>query len=431
MRPGTDSLAFLSGLPRYATDGSAAVKPGPDRILALLDLLGNPHLAATSVHVGGTNGKGSTASYIAAIATASGLRVGLHTSPHLVSVTERMRIDGKPAPESWLADAVAELRPAIRRLGASYFEATLALSFAYFAERQADLVVVEVGLGGRLDATNVVDPAVCVITDIGLDHTDILGDTVEAIAREKAGIMKHGVPVVVADSGPAVEAVLVESARSAGSPLHLFREDVSLEPGERLTIGTPVGRYERIPIGLAGSVQARNAALAVRAVELLSAHDGMAGVAWPEAVRIGLTDVSCLSGLRGRMETLLASPLVVADVSHNAEGLQAALETFRIMRTGGRRLIILGLMADKPIDRMVRSVVESHMTVVPVGLPGNRALPPSELASWILDAGGVCEPPIASPEAVPDWIRANTTEEDGILIAGSHVLVGPVLAAWS
>lgn len=431
MSQNTDPLDFLAGLPRYATEGSAAVKPGFDRVLALLERLGNPHLASPTVHVGGTNGKGSTASYIAAIATASGLRVGLHTSPHLVSVTERMRIDGKPAPESWLADAVGSLRNTIRRSGASYFEATLALSFAYFSERQAELAVVEVGLGGRLDATNVVDPTVCVITDIGLDHVDILGKSMEAIAREKAGIMKHGVPVVAADSGPEVEAVLRESAESSGSPLHLLREEVSYIPGDRFSLRTPVRRYENIPIGLAGPIQARNAALAVRAVELLSGHEGLQGTAWPDAVRIGLTDISCLSGLRGRMETLLSSPLVVADVSHNTEGIRSALETFDAMHPVGRRVVLLGLMADKPVTEMVHSVVESGATIVPVAIPGGRSLPVSDLARIIEDAGGRYEPAIEAPEAVPDWIRSNAGPSDGILIAGSHYLVGPVLSAWS
>jgi dihydrofolate synthase/folylpolyglutamate synthase len=429
----SEPLEFLDGLPRYATDGAAAVKPGFERVLALLDRLGNPHLAAPTVHVAGTNGKGSTASYIAAIATASGLRSGLHTSPHLVSVTERMRVDGVPAPLAWLSEAVAALRRPIRRVGASYFEVTLALSFAWFAEQRAEVVVVEVGLGGRLDATNVVDPAVCVITDIGLDHVDLLGDTVQAIAREKAGIMKYGIPVVAADSGPEVEAVLRESARAAGCPLHLVREEVVFSAGvHRLTLETPLHRYENIPIGLPGPVQTRNAALAVRAVELLRGHEGLEGVAWPDAVRVGLTDVTCMSGLRGRMETLLTSPLVVADVSHNAEGIRSALETFGAMHPAGRRIVILGIMADKPVRTMVRSVVESGALVVPVAVPSDRAVPAEELAAVVRDLGGTCEAVIEEgPGSVPDWIRTHAVAGDGILIAGSHYLVGPVLAAWS
>ena len=424
-------LAFLDGLPRYATEGSAAVKPGFDRILALLDRLGNPHLATPTAHVAGTNGKGSTASYIAAIATASGLRVGLHTSPHLVSVAERMRVDGKPAPEAWLSGAVSLLRPTIRRVGASYFEATLALSFAYFVEARVDLMVVEVGLGGRLDATNVIDPAVCAIADIGVDHVEILGESLPAIAREKAGIMKHGVPVVVADSGPDVESVMREAAAAAGSPLHLLREEVTFRAGPRFSVTTPVSRYENIPIGLSGAVQARNAALAVRAVELLSLHEGMADVAWPEAVRIGLTDVSCLSGLRGRMEILLDSPLVVADVSHNTEGIRSALDTFDSLHPTGRRVVLLGLMADKPVVEMVRTVVDSGAVVVPVHLDNPRAVPAGELARLVVEAGGTCEDPITGPEHIPDWVRGRSDAGDGILVAGSHYLVGPMLAAWS
>src|SRR5690606_4396768 len=166
------------------------------------------HRAFPSVHVAGTNGKGSTASMIAAVGTAAGLRVGLHTSPHLFHVGERIRVDGVPAPEAWLAAAVARYRPAFEAVGPSFFEATVALSFRYFAGAGVDWVVAEVGLGGRLDATNVLAPAVSVVTSIGLDHTELLGESLAAIAREKAGIVKPATPVVTAADQPEVVDVL-------------------------------------------------------------------------------------------------------------------------------------------------------------------------------------------------------------------------------
>ena len=188
---------FLLSLPRFTDAGHAAYKPGLERIRQILDAMGNPHDRFRSIHVAGTNGKGSTASMIASIGSSLGLRIGLHTSPHLVRITERMRIDGAPAPDEWLDSAVDMYRDGILAAGASFFEATVALSFLFFAENEVDFAVVEVGMGGRLDATNVLMPEVCVVTRIGLDHTEYLGNTLSEIAREKAGIAKRDRPLVL------------------------------------------------------------------------------------------------------------------------------------------------------------------------------------------------------------------------------------------
>ena len=257
----------LLALPRFADAGAAAYKPGFERMRALLDALGEPQRASRAVHVAGTNGKGSTASLAASVAQAAGLRVGLHTSPHLVSLRERMRVDGEPASEAWLDAAVARLADALDEGGPSFFEATVALSLAYFAERGVDLAVVEVGLGGRLDATNVVEPVVSVVTHVGLDHTELLGETVELIAVEKAGIARPGVPFLHAVEGPAADALEVEAARR-GAPVEAVRPSCEVEPigAGRVRLATPVRDYGEATVGLPGAHQAWNAALAVRAV---------------------------------------------------------------------------------------------------------------------------------------------------------------------
>ena len=185
-----ECVRFLNKLPAFSSIGAKAYEPGFERILSLMEALGNPHTTFPTIHIAGTNGKGSTASMIAAIATAAGKRTGLHTSPHLLNVNERMRMDGIPAPDEWLAKQVTKYQIVIEKVKPSFFEATVALSLLYFSTMNADLAVIEVGLGGRLDATNIVEPLLAVITNIGYDHTSILGNTLEAIAQEKGGIIK-------------------------------------------------------------------------------------------------------------------------------------------------------------------------------------------------------------------------------------------------
>ncbi|MDZ4700969.1 MAG: Mur ligase family protein, partial [Rhodothermales bacterium] len=205
-----DAEAYLLGLPSFSVAGAVAYAPGLERIAALMAGMGDPHRVLRVAHVAGTNGKGSTSSMLAAIGTSTGRRVGLHTSPHLYRLQERMRIDGVAIPDGRLAGLVGRYVDLFEAVGPSFFEATVALSFLYFAEEGVDLAVVEVGLGGRLDATNIVEPSVCAITTIGLEHTAILGDTLEAIAAEKAGIIKAGVPVVSGVESPDAAGVISE-----------------------------------------------------------------------------------------------------------------------------------------------------------------------------------------------------------------------------
>ena len=425
-----DAEARLFALPRFAAAGSAAYNPGLDRIRALLDAMGSPHRAAPVVHVAGTNGKGSTASMVAAIGTAAGLRVGLHTSPHLLRVTERFRIDGVSAPDAWLAEAVERWGPIWDRIGPSFFEATTALAFAYFAEQQVDLMVVEVGLGGRLDATNVVAPVACGVTTVGLDHTDVLGDTVEAIAREKGGIAKPGVPLLTTAEGAALGA-LATVAREVEAPFEDVRascrlallgshigESAAGATGFRLE--TPVRSYADLRLGLAGAHQRWNAALAVRLAETTFQPDA-------DAVQNGLSRTPALSGLRGRAEVLRRAPLVVADVAHNADGLAAALATARSeMPPGGALVALIGLMRDKDAGAVAR-VLEGADAVWTVGLPGERAHSADSLAAAFAEAGLEAKSVTSVAEG---WARfeAEGGRENALLIAGSHVAAAESMA---
>lgn len=419
-----DADALLARLPRFADAGAAAYKPGLERISRLLSALGDPQDAFRTIHVAGTNGKGSTASFVAAIASAAGLRTGLHTSPHLLHVTERMRIDGLPAPRDWLADAVHRAGVAVENVGPSYFELTLALSLLYFGEHDVDLAVVEVGMGGRLDATNVLLPAQSVITEIGLDHTEFLGDTIEAVAREKAGIIKMGVPVVTGARPPAAD-VIYDAARKRDAPFHLVDREIEIRRADvrlrssTVTLRSPIRTYEKIRVGLAGRHQIRNAATALRSAEL--AIDVVRQD--PQHVVRGMREVRHLSGLRGRLEVLREEPLVVADVAHNADGMSTVLDHLSTCgRLNGRLTVLLGIMRDKDVSAIGRLLGAAAATVRPIAIESERALSPGELAAALQ----VVEVNVAEPCTVSEGVHAflsDASHADTLLVTGSHLVV--------
>lgn len=424
-----EAEALLFDLPRFAEQGAAAMKPGLERMHALLGAMGGPHTRFRSVHVAGTNGKGSTASMVAAIATAAGLRTGLHTSPHLHDLAERLRLDGLPAPHGWIADAVARHRADFEAARPSFFEATVALSLLYFAEQAVDLAVVEVGLGGRLDATNVLRPEIALVTSIGLDHADLLGDTVEAVAREKAGIAKPGVPLLTSAEGAGILGALREVAEARGAVFRSVWDEVEIRAlddpagGLVLDLTTPVRTYERLEIGLPGQHQAGNAALAVRAAE------AVVGAAASDAapVRAGLAGVRKLSGLAARCEVIQHAPLVLADVAHNADGLRAALAWARGLASG-TLYVLFGTMADKDLAAMTDELRRSGAVALPVDLPTPRAVPQDALRRALADAGV----PVRAVGTVADalaWYRRRAAPGDGLLAVGSHLVAADLRRA--
>ena len=413
--------ARLLALPRFADQGAAAYRPGLDRMRALLAAVGDPQRGLPVVHVAGTNGKGSTASFAAAVLTASGRRVGLHTSPHLADVTERVRIDGVPVGDAWLAEAVARLALPLDAVGPSFFEATVALALLGFAEAGVDVAVVEVGLGGRLDATNTVEPVVSVVTHVGRDHMDLLGTTLPAIATEKAGIARPGVPLVHAVARPTAARAIRDEARRRGAPVEAVRTTCRVDDaGEgQIDLATPHARYDGVTLGLAGAHQAWNAALAVRAAEH-AAPDLAAG-----AVREGLAGVARLSGLRGRSERWAGDPRIVLDVAHNADGWDAALAA-AAPPAGGRLWTLVGVMADKDARALARRLAASGARVLPVPLPGGRALDADALHAALHDAGARAERPTSVADAL-DRFRSEAGPLDRALVTGSFVTVAAAL----
>lgn len=380
-------------------------KLGLERITALLAALGNPHRAARWVHVAGTNGKGSTCAMIEAGLRAAGVRTGLYISPHLVEPIERIQIAGRPVTREQFAQAFERVHETAGRMLAAgeldmhptYFETVTAMAFVVFAEAQLDTVVLEVGLGGRLDATNVVTPVLCVITPIDYDHQIFLGDTIQQIAAEKAGILKPGVPAVFAEQRPEAERVLRDHAQGT---VTLSREwpvtDIEIDArGSRFCLGS-----HRIHCPLAGEHQIENARVAAIALAQLGVSPvGIARARWP-----------------GRLERVSGRPEIIIDGAHNPAGTRALAAYIRRFYAGRRVWIVYGAMRDKAISEMTSILFPLAYRVILTAPNNSRAMPPEEIeAPGAILTHSVAEA-MAQLRTVPP--------EDVVFIAGSLYLAG-------
>lgn len=401
-----DALAFL--FPRTTT-----IKFGLERTEALLERLGRPDRLTPVVHIGGTNGKGSVATLVAAALTRAGWRTGLFTSPHLISFRERMRVDGAPIPEEAVAMWVELLQPLIIESGATFFEVNTALAFTDFAARGAEIAVVEVGLGGRLDSTNVVRPLVSAVTKVALDHQAYLGHTLDAIATEKAGIAKPGAPFVVGEADPSVVAVLAREARHA---VHRLDPAADLD----LRAVPPDATYEA-PLRLAGAHQRRNAAVARAILEALP-------VPWrPDSVSIAKafadTVVPGRLDRRGRW---------LFDVAHNPDGMRALVRALRDLAVPGPVHALVSILGDKAWPEMLvtldAAVDLGILTVAPSA--DSRRWNLRWLSEWL---GRTDRPPArAEWHLVPDFGQALGQVQAGagtIVVTGSFHTVGDVMQA--
>jgi len=348
-----EALDYLySRLPVFHRIGPKALKPGLTNTLRLCEALGNPQHKFRSIHVAGTNGKGSTSHMLAAIYQSAGYRVGLYTSPHLKSFTERIRLNGQPITEAEVAAFVKQHQELIESIEPSFFEVTVAMAFDFFARYQPDVAIIEVGLGGRLDSTNVITPLVSVITNIGYDHTDILGDTLAKIAREKAGIIKPGVPVIVGETDTETKPVFAEVAESVHAPIHFADQRYHVEDGGILN-GLRQARVmaeESMDyfLDLTGGYQLRNLPGVLATVDELQTLLPVS----KEAVNVALQSVIRLTGLKGRFQTIQENPLIIADTAHNLPGLQSLFTTVNQYEFTTLR-IVLALVADKDRSKVL------------------------------------------------------------------------------
>lgn len=423
-------LALLTGPARF----DANVNMRLDRITHLLDLLGNPQHAFPAIHVGGTSGKGSTAAMAAAMLSAAGYKTGLFLSPHLQVLNECYQIDSRMVRTSRLAACLAAIKPSIAQVAATNaagtptsFEVQVVLACLLFQQEAVDTAVIEVGLGGTFDATNVVPARVAVITSIGFDHTDVLGDTLEAIAHAKAGIIKPGQVVVSGVQQPEAHAIIARRCGEQRATLWQMGTtfDYTADGTGRLSIRTPSGSIPDLAPGMPGRFQGANAACAVAAVQALP------GFTIPEAaVRQGLR----LARLPGRMEVVQTHPTVLLDGAHNPDKLRAAVQVILEMGADKRRIVVLGLKTDKDARALLPHVL-AHTDRLIVTAFRARALweplPPGTLAE--LAASSAPHVPVRvvpDPGAAVALALAEARPADLIWVTGSLYLVGDVRERW-
>ena len=405
-----------------------------ERMRAFMHELSDPQDRYPTVHVGGTSGKGSTSTMIAAALARAGKRVGLHTKPHLRSMTERARIDGVAVSEERFAALLDEMMPAIERTvqahgRPTYYETLLALTLLYFAEEKVDVAVIEVGLGGRLDGTNVIVPVVAAITSVGFDHTDVLGDSLEEIALEKSGIAKPGVPLVVAVEDAAAFAVIAEQARQAGAPLVDARaaavpiENVRIErDAQSFEIRTASAPYA-IETRMLGSFQRRNAATAIVTMEQL-----------PPTLRPSPAQIESAFAelvIPGRMEVYPGHPTVVFDIAHNVEKTEELVRSLRERYAERRFTFVVAIGASKDAAQILRTLAElpANFVFTSFDTAGREATNPMRLLR-IAETIGTWGRCVVDPVEALSIARRNAAADDVIVVTGSTFLVATLREWW-
>lgn len=426
----SDAIAYLYGLQKYG------IKLGLEKTERMLSHLGNPHRGLRTIHVGGTNGKGSTAAMTASVLRSHGFRVGLFTSPHLVSFTERIMIDGRRIAEAEVVGLTEEITAALRAAvppvpDPTFFEFVTAMAFLYFVGNRVDWAVMEVGMGGRLDATNVISPAVSVITKLGLDHKEFLGDTLAAVAGEKAGIIKPGAPVVVAAQEPEAEEVISRSARERSAPLYRYGKDFS---GRLLSSDLSGVRFDYLdaapPEGapslsslstpLAGGHQLVNACLAVKA-SLIALASCTPPAFNASALRAGLASTEW----RGRLEMIAGTPPLLIDGAHNPDAARALARFVQSELADKRIVLVMGVMADKEVAGILRPLLPLASEIVFTAPDYGRAASPEQLAEIAASFGFRSRTASSVADALELAKRLCLQHPQGlVLVTGSFYTIG-------
>ena len=393
---------MFSQLPMYQRQGKAAFKKDLTNIIAFCDVLKNPEEKFVSIHVGGTNGKGSTSHIISSILQEAGYKVGLYTSPHLKNFTERIRINGEEIPEKYVADFITKNTLFLKKQQLSFFEMTVGLAFDYFASQKVDIAIVEVGLGGRLDSTNIISPEVSVITNIGYDHTQFLGDTLPEIAFEKAGIIKKNTPIVIGEKQKEVADVFFKKALEMDATIS-FASDK---------------KYD-VETDLLGAYQKKNGTTAIHAIKALKGF-----TVSDNQLHKGLLNVVKNTNLKGRWQILQVAPRVICDTAHNKEGLHYVMH--QLASLPAKKLhIVLGVVTDKKLEEILPLFPEdaSYYFCKP-NIP--RGLDEQELQSKASHFGLLVSTYNSVNEAYLAAI-SNAEKEDVVFVGGSTFVVGEVV----
>ncbi|HTI58234.1 folylpolyglutamate synthase/dihydrofolate synthase family protein [Mucilaginibacter sp.] len=431
------TLDYLySQLPMFTRDGASAFKKDLTNTLAMCERLGNPQRQFKSVHIGGTNGKGSTSHMLAAILQTAGYKTGLYTSPHLKDFRERIRINGDMISEQHVVDFVEDHKSDFEEIKPSFFEMTVAMAFDTFAKEKVDIAVIEVGLGGRLDSTNIITPLLSVITNIGWDHVNMLGDTLQLIAGEKAGIIKPGIPVIIGEYQPEVADIFINKAKDKNAPIDFASAEWNVLESEAGSQGSEIiseslnftivkkdsglGALD-LKLDLPGSYQLKNVKAVLSAVEELK-KQGFAIT--DEDVKTALGQVKKLTGLHGRWEVLNYHPLTICDTGHNPEGIAEVLKN--IQRIKYHRLhFVIGMVNDKDISKILAMLPDNAVYYfckpdIPRGLE-------AETLRQKAESFGLHGKTYPSVLTAFNAARANAGEEDLVFAGGSTFVVAEIV----
>jgi dihydrofolate synthase/folylpolyglutamate synthase len=432
-----ETLHYLySRLPMFSSHGKGAIKPGLQNTIKFCQELENPHQKFKSVHVGGTNGKGSTSHMLAAILQKAGYKTGLYTSPHLRDFRERIRINGEMIAEMEVIQFVEANQQYIEDLEPSFFEVTVALAFEYFAQNQVDIAIIEVGLGGRLDSTNVIHPELSVISNIGYDHMDILGNTLNEIASEKAGIIKQNVPVVISQRQNEVEDIFINKAFEMNSGLTFGSDEwdisrsqtqnnssglLKLEIRQKTNSDNPIFSFDSLELDLTGSYQLKNLAGVLSAIKHLRVKGYQID---DQDIRFALRQVKKLTGLMGRWHTLNYNPQIICDTGHNEDGIKEVLKNIHLTPHKDLHMVI-GMVKDKDITKILSLLPQKAFYYfcqpnIPRAKPANDL----QLEASKYGLNGSFYPTV---QAAFDEAKKNAGKNDLIFIGGSTFVVAEII----
>ena len=420
----------------FSKEGQAAMKPGLQNIIKFCQKLGNPEEKFKSVHIGGTNGKGSSSHMLAAVLQKAGYKTGLYTSPHLRDFRERIRIDGEMISENAVIDFVKTNRQFIEEIEPSFFEVTVAMAFEYFALNKVDIAIIEVGLGGRLDSTNIIKPELSLISNIGYDHMNILGNTLAEIATEKAGIIKTKTPVIISQRQAEIQAIFNNKATEMESPITFASDDweitrsslqntntdlLKVEIKQKSTDGNPIFEFNSLELDLTGSYQLKNLAGVLSTLKQLKT---LGFKITDQNIKSALGSVKTLTGLMGRWQTLGKKPLTICDTGHNEDGIKEVLKNIRQSKFNNLHMVF-GMVKDKDISKILKLLPqEAKYYFCQPNIP--RAKSADELYTEAMQFGLKGDYFESVHEAL-EAAKKNALENDLIFIGGSTFVVAEIV----
>ncbi len=410
-------------LPAFQKIGADAYKPGLERVMEFLEKLGNPHQKYKIIHVGGTNGKGSTSNMLASVLQSAGYKVGLYTSPHLVDFGERIRVNGQMINQKYVVDFVEENKSLFDKIDLSFFEATMSMAFQYFADSHIDIAVVEVGLGGRLDSTNVVLPELSIITNIGYDHTQFLGNTLAQIAKEKAGIIKKNIPIVIGERNDNTDDVFLQESLHKDAPI-LFAEDIDFNFKKEDNLLSLTFQNEIITPEFQSAFQQKNLKTTLASISILQKQGFKIS---SKEIKYGLENVTKNTHFQGRWQVIQQKPKIIVDTAHNSHGTKFATQELKKEKYD-KLFILLGMVDDKDVEKVLDLLPKKAIYLF-TAPNTKRAISADELREL------ACEKELmgksySNPKEAFDEVLSKLKDDDLLLIIGSNYLVGDILALY-